>query len=64
MFVLCRFSLYKNVLQSQRQGNMGDSFRAAPQRLLLKLKDHGRGNDVINWIEKWLIDREDREDKE
>ena len=24
------------------------------QRLLLKLKAHGIGNDVINWIEKWL----------
>ena len=24
------------------------------QRLLLKLKAHGIGNDVINWIEEWL----------
>ena len=24
------------------------------QRLLLKLKAHGIGNDVISWIEKWL----------
>ena len=24
------------------------------QRLLLKLKARGIGNDVINWIEKWL----------
>ena len=24
------------------------------QTLLLKLKAHGIGNDVINWIEKWL----------
>ena len=24
------------------------------QRLILKLKAHGIGNDVINWIEKWL----------
>ena len=24
------------------------------QRLLLKLKSHGIGNDVINWIEVWL----------
>ena len=24
------------------------------QRLLLKLKAHGIGNGVINWIEKWL----------
>ena len=27
------------------------------QRLLLKLKIHGIGNDVINWIEKWLTHR-------
>ena len=27
------------------------------QRLLLKLKDHGIGNSMINWIEKWLIDK-------
>ena len=24
------------------------------QRLLLKLKAHGIGNDIISWIEKWL----------
>ena len=27
------------------------------QRLLLKQKAHGIGNDVINWIEKWLTQR-------
>ena len=27
------------------------------QRLLLKLKAHGIGNGMINWIENWLIDR-------
>ena len=27
------------------------------QRVLLKLKAHGIGNDVINWTEKWLIHR-------
>ena len=27
------------------------------QRLLLKLKARGIGNGMINWIEKWLIDR-------
>ena len=27
------------------------------QRLLLKLKAHGIGNCMINWIEKWLIDK-------
>ena len=34
------------------------TFNKVPhQRLLLKLKAHGIGNDVINWIEKWLIHR-------
>ena len=30
------------------------------QRLLLKLKAHGIGNDVIKWIEKWLTHRRQR----
>ena len=30
------------------------------QRLLIKLKAHGIGNDVINWIEKWLTHRRQR----
>ena len=30
------------------------------QRLLLKLKAHGIGNGMINWIEKWLIGRRQR----
>ena len=30
------------------------------QRLLLKLKAHGIGNDVINWIEKLLTHRRQR----
>ena len=30
------------------------------QRLLLKLKAHGIGNCMINWREKWLIDRRQR----
>ena len=30
------------------------------QRLLLKLKAHSIGNGMINWIEKWLIDRRQR----
>ena len=28
--------------------------------MLLKLKAHGIGNDVINWIEKWLTRRKQR----
>ena len=27
------------------------------QRLLLKLKAHGIGDGIIDWIEKWLTDR-------
>ena len=27
------------------------------QRLTLKLKSHGMGNSIINWIEQWLTDR-------
>ena len=30
------------------------------QRLLLKLKAHGIGNDISNWIEKWLTHRRQR----
>ena len=26
------------------------------QRLLLKLKAHGIGDDIIDWIEQWLTD--------
>ena len=41
-----------NVLDFQK------AFDKVPhQRLLLKLKTHGIGNYVINWIEKWLTDR-------
>ena len=31
------------------------------QRLLLKLKAHGIGNDVIIWLKKWLTHRRQRE---
>ena len=33
--------------------------KVSHQRLLLKLKAHGIGNDVINWIEKWLTGNEE-----
>ena len=37
------------------------AFEKVPhQRLLVKLKAHGIGNDVINWIEKWLMHRRQR----
>ena len=26
----------------------------------LKLKSHGMGNNIINWIEQWLTDRKQR----
>ena len=31
------------------------------QRLIPKLKSHGMGNSIINWIEQWLTDRKQRE---
>ena len=30
------------------------------QRLILKLKSHGMGNSIINWIEQWLTGRKQR----
>ena len=30
------------------------------QRLILKLKSHGMGNSIINWIEQWLTDSKQR----
>ena len=30
------------------------------KRLILKLKSHGMGNSIINWIEQWLKDRRQR----
>ena len=30
------------------------------QRLIFKLKSHGMGNSIINWIEQWLNDRRQR----
>ena len=36
------------------------AFDKVPHQLLLKLKAHGIGNDVINWIEKWLTRRRQR----
>ena len=38
-----------------------EAFDKVPhQRLILKLKSHGMGNSVINWIERWLTDRRQR----
>ena len=30
------------------------------QRIILKLKSHGMGNSIVNWIEQWLTDRRQR----
>ena len=30
------------------------------QRLILKLKSHGMGNSLINWIDQWLNERKQR----
>ena len=30
------------------------------QKLILKLKSHGMGNSIINWIEQWITDRRQR----
>ena len=30
------------------------------QRLIFKLKSHGMGNSIINWIEQWLNDMRQR----
>ena len=30
------------------------------QRLICKLKSHGMGNSIINWIEYWLTERRQR----
>ena len=38
-----------------------DAFGKVPhQRLLLKLKVHGIGDGIIDWIEQWLTDRRQR----
>ena len=39
----------------------GQAFDKVPhQRLLLKLKAHGIGDGIIDWIEQWLSDRRER----
>ena len=36
--------------------------KVPPQRLILKIKSHGMGNSIVNWIEQWLTDRRQRVD--
>ena len=31
--------------------------KVSHQKLIFKLKSHGMGNSIINWIEQWLTDR-------
>ena len=41
--------------------NFQKAFDKVPhQRLIVKLKSHGMGNSIINWIEQWLTDRRQR----
>ena len=41
--------------------NFQKAFDKVPlQRLLLKLKAHGIGDGIIDWIEQWLTDRKQR----
>ena len=36
------------------------NYKVTHQRLLLKLKAHGIGDSMIDWIEKWLTERKQR----
>ena len=47
----------KKIKDNKSPGVDGIPPKVPHQRLLLKLKAHGIGNDVINWIEKWLTHR-------
>ena len=39
----------------------GLAFDKVPhQRLILKLKSHGMGNSIVNWMEQWLTNRRPR----
>ena len=37
-----------------------DFQKAFDKSIILKLKSHGMGNGIINWIEQWLTDRRQR----
>ena len=53
----CTYNFYINMFDSPHVEN---EYALDTVRLLLKLKAHGIGNGMINWIEKWLIDRRQR----
>ena len=36
------------------------AFDKVPHQRLRKLKSHGMGNSIINWVEQWLTDRRQR----
>ena len=66
---LNRLRFLEDVTKWLDEGSPGDkiyldfkkAFDKVPHhRLLLKLKAHGIGNGMINWIEKWLIERRQR----
>ena len=51
----------RSCLTNLNETNCQKAFDKVPhQRLLLKLKAHGIGNDVINWIEEWFTHRRQR----
>ena len=62
--------LKRNICQKRRSerldinkicGGFQKAFNKVPhQRLICKLKSHGMGNSIINWIEQWLTDRRQR----
>ena len=57
------FIIYTNELRSRFRNChlIKKAFDKVPyQRLILKLKSHGMGNSIINWIEQWLTDRRQR----
>ena len=57
----CRIFKYKQSIYPSRCNNFQKAFDKVPhQRLILKLKSHGMGNSIINWIEQRLTDRRQR----
>ena len=54
--MLCFFEITKWIYEGSQK-----TFDKVPhQRLLHKLKSHGVGDSIINWIEQWLTDRRQR----
>ena len=51
---------FEDVTKWVDEGSPVDIIYLDLKKLKLKLKAHGIGNGMINWIEKWLIDRRQR----